>query len=53
MLASLGANVVACDIEKDSVEETVAQITEQGLNATAVYLSLIHISIYGRSQWKN
>ena len=37
VLASLGANVVACDIEKDSVEETVAQITEQGLNATAVY----------------
>ena len=37
VLASLGANVVACDLEKDSVEETVAQITEQGLNATAVY----------------
>ena len=37
VLAILGANVVACDIEKDSVEETVAQITEQGLNATAVY----------------
>ena len=37
VLAGLGANVVACDIEKDSVEKTVEEITAKGLNGIAVY----------------
>lgn len=33
MLASLGANVMACDIEADSVKKTAEEITEEGFSA--------------------
>ena len=37
VLAGLGVNVVACDIEKENVEDVVEEITSQGLFAVAVY----------------
>lgn len=37
VLAGLGVNVVACDIEEENVKRTVQEIAEQGLKAIAVY----------------
>ena len=37
VLAGLGANVVACDIEADSVEKTAEEIRSKGLNVVGLY----------------
>jgi len=37
VLAGLGVNVVACDIEEDSVKATAKEITDKGLNAVGMY----------------
>lgn len=37
VLAGLGANVVACDIERERVESVAEELCSQGLNAVGVY----------------
>lgn len=37
VLAGLGANVVACDIEADSVAQTAEEIKSKGLNVVSLY----------------
>ncbi len=40
MLASLGANVMACDIEEDSVSKTADEIRNSGYEAISNYCDI-------------
>lgn len=48
MMAALGAKVLACDIEEDSVAQTAKEIVEEGGTATPMYCDITKMDLIKR-----